>query len=108
MLQTRALILALLLAGPAQAQPPTMEQMCAMVWDVTLVTRTLAKHGVTREKSTAMLADIYNQPDEPARQLVSRLADFSYQHDTEPRALAAAVRAACLHGVLDKLLGIES
>lgn len=109
MLRPLALALAVLCSVAASAQPrPTLENTCASAWDVALVSRALSKHGVTREKATEILADIYNTPDEDSRRLVSRLADFAYQHtQSEPKPFAFAVRTACLHGRLGQLLGIE-
>ena len=81
--------------------------MCLMVGDVSLVARTLSKHGVSREKAREMLGDIYNTPDEPSRILVEKLTDFSYKHKTEPKGFAYMIQVACLHGKLGNMIGID-
>ena len=99
------LLIAILFPIVAQAQ--TLEQMCPLIADVALVSRTLAKHQISRDKATAMLADIYNMPDDASKKIVGLLTDLAYKHDLEPRMFAVMVNRSCMNGHLGKILGVE-
>ena len=112
----KALIAALLLvacAAHAESRAKSYEE-CVAFADMALVSSTLAKHGITRERAATMLPDIYSLEDGDVKDIAGKILDAAYRRSSvdpaEPRAFALALGNTCIKngGRLEGFLGVKS
>jgi hypothetical protein len=111
----RAAILVLaLVAAAAQAEPRAKSaEECMTYADLALVASTLAKHGIARERTHAMIPDIYDMRDADAQEIARRIVEAAYLVPeavrTEPRTFASTLGNTCLRaqGRMDAIIGVK-
>jgi hypothetical protein len=102
-----------LVAGTAVAAEPRANSVeeCMIYADLALVASTLAKHGITKDQTSAMIPDMYELATGDAKEIASRIVAIAYGPGlgkiTDPKSFAAAFGNMCVRsgGRMDALLG---
>jgi len=107
-----ALTLALESDALAQAPRANSPEECATYADLALVATTLAKHGVPRPDTEAMLPDLYAFATPEALEIAHRVLEVAYRVAAArgaPRMFAEALGRSCLSrgGDLSQALGVR-
>lgn len=111
----RAAIFVLAFAAAAvQAEPRAKSaEECMAYADLALVASTLARHGIAREHTHAMIPDRYDLRDADAKEIARRIVETAYllpdATRAEPRAFASALGNTCLRaqGRMDAIIGVK-
>ena len=100
-----------LVAVSAYAEPRAASvEECYAYADLALVASTLAKHGVTRDKTEMMLPDMYEVHSEDGQEMARRIVEAAYrEHGRQPKSFAAEVANVCVlnGGSIDPALGVK-
>jgi hypothetical protein len=103
-------LIALALFTTAAAATPRVKsaEECVAFADLALVASTLAKHGIAKERASAMLPDMYNLASDDAQTIAKDIVNAAYRPGySEPKDFANKLGAQCMRtgGQLDALLG---
>lgn len=104
-----ALIALALVTTSAVATPRVKSaEECVAFADLALVASTLAKHGIEKDRASAMLPDMYNLASDDAQTIAKDIVNAAYRPGhSEPKDFANKLGAQCMRsgGQLDPLLG---
>lgn len=111
----RAAIFVLAFAAvAAQAEPRAKSaEECMAYADLALVASTLARHSIPRERTHAMIPDMYDLNDADAKEIARRIVDAAYllpdAARTEPRSFASTLGNTCLRaqGRMDAIICVK-
>ncbi len=81
---------------------------CVAFADLALVASTLAKHGIAKDRASAMLPDMYNLASDDAQSIAHDIVDAAYRPGfSEPKEFANKLGTQCMKtgGQLGALLG---
>ena len=101
-------------AAAAQAEPQAKSaEECMTYADLALVASTLSRHGIARERTHAMIPDMYDLHDTDAKEIARRIVEAAYLLPEaargKPRAFASALGNTCLRarGRMDAIFGVK-
>jgi len=81
---------------------------CVAFADLALVASTLAKHGIAKDRASAMLPDMYNLASDDAQTIANDIVNAAYRPGhAEPKEFANKLGTQCMRsgGMLDAVLG---
>jgi hypothetical protein len=104
-----ALVVLALFTTSAIATPRVKSaEECVAFADLALVASTLAKHGIDKDRASAMLPDMYNLTTDDAQIIAKDIVNAAYRPGhSEPKEFANKLGTQCMRsgGQLDALLG---
>ena len=82
---------------------------CAGLADFAITARSLAKHGIDKQKATEIVGDMYVLTGVPVVTLSAKILDQAFVDRREPREFATAVGTICMtnRGRLDTFFGSD-